>query len=366
MSRCLTSSLVNGADVVRYVTVTGRLVSLTSEDYMKLARLARDFRRAVVYATRMIAKRLDRSEVLRELRGMLNKAYGDSAYKVAKALVEGAKFNDGDPRCIEVKRLFIVSEGEASRLGNRNVRLESTDTVKIKYPYDGSWLTFRACFGEEYLPLVRELVELAKARKASYGGRIIFRSGRVYLHLSIPVELYLKHFRRGEARGNLVAGFDLNSDRINMVIVDRYGRIRDIKTAWFPEVTSHGFPRNKAKARRLEALAKLLEYAYYHGVGIVVFENLLAIKHRKYVRSPTANRKIARFAKRELLQHAIISAMKYGFKVLLTDPRGTTRSRGHDEIMRRHGLDRHAASAYLIALRGTEGYRKYNLRFQPT
>jgi hypothetical protein len=45
-------------------------------------------------------------------------------------------------------------------------------------------------------------------------------------------------------------------------------------------------------------------------------------------------------------------ALKYGFRVLLVDPRGTTSSREHGELMRRFGLDRHTASAYLIALRG--------------
>ncbi|MCD6196599.1 MAG: hypothetical protein J7J82_07440 [Staphylothermus sp.] len=319
---------------------------------MKLARLAYDFGKAVIYTTRMISKELPTNTILKEVRAMLNKAYGDSAYKIAKALVEGAKFNGGNPRHIKVKRLFIVSEGEASRRGNRNIRLENTSIVRIKYPYDGAWLTFRAFFGANYIPLVKELVELAKNKNVSYGARIVFRNGRIYLHLSIPIQLYLKHFKKREVRGDLIAGFDLNSDRINMAIIDGHGRIRDKKTVWFPEVTSHGFPRSIAKARRLEALAKLLKYAYYHGVSTVVFENLLTIKYRKYTRNPTANRKVTRFAKKEILQHAIISSIKYGFRVLLVDPKGTTHSKEHDKIMKKYGLDRHTASAYLIALKG--------------
>jgi len=49
----------------------------------------------------------------------------------------------------------------------------------------------------------------------------------------------------GVTCGNLIASFDLNSDRINMVIVDDDGKIRDVKVK-HPEVTSHGFPKNKA------------------------------------------------------------------------------------------------------------------------
>ncbi|WP_264890766.1 hypothetical protein [Vulcanisaeta souniana] len=348
----MSDDVVDATPLIKYVTVIGRLVPISSEDYMKLVRLAYDFKKAVLYATRMIAKGIDANSILRELRSMLNKAYGDSAYKVAKAIVEGCEYSNGNPRHIKIKRLFIVSDGEASRLGNRNIRLESVGVVKIKYPYDSSWLTFKALFGREYLPLVAELVELARQKRVSYGARVVFRDGRIYLHLSVPLELYLKFFRKGGAGGSLVAGFDLNSDRINMVIVDKCGRIRDTGTAWFPEVTSHGFPRNKAKTRRLEALSKLLRYAYYHGVGVVVFENLFAVKKRVFGRNRIANRKIARFAKGELLRHGLVMAMKYGFRVYLANPKGTSNSREHDEVMRRYGLDRHTASAYLIALKG--------------
>jgi predicted transposase len=75
-----------------YVTIVGKIYSASSEDYMRLVRLAWDFRRATQVATRMIARGLEENSVLRELRRMLNKAYADSAYKAAKAMVEGCIF----------------------------------------------------------------------------------------------------------------------------------------------------------------------------------------------------------------------------------------------------------------------------------
>ena len=63
---------------------------------------------------------------------------------------------------------------------------------------------------------------------------------------------------------------------------------------------------------------------------------------------------MTRFAKRQLIRCIIVIALKYGFKTLLTNPRGTTNSKEHNELMRRYGLDRHTASAYLTALRGLE------------
>jgi len=106
------------------------------------------------------------------LRRLLNKAYADSAFKPAKAIVDGCLATGGDPRKVKIRKLFIVSEGESSRFGNRNVRFEATSLVKVKYPYDGSWIILRAEFGGKYLPLLRELVELAKQKKASYNAKI--------------------------------------------------------------------------------------------------------------------------------------------------------------------------------------------------
>ncbi|MCD6301571.1 MAG: hypothetical protein J7L82_05825 [Staphylothermus sp.] len=352
MSQYQTSRIIDTSKLISYVTVVGKLTPLTPDDYMKLVRLAYEFRKAVLYATRMIAKGLNTNGILRKLRSMLNKAYGDSAYKIAKTIVKGCEFNGGNPRHIKVKKLFIISNGESSRFGNRNVRFESINIMKVKYPYDGSWIMLRAAFGRKYVSLIQDVVELTKEKKLSYGARIVFRDGRIYLHISIPIALYLQHFKRGDTSGELIAGFDLNADRINMVIVDRYGKIRDIMTRWFPEVTSHGFPKSKARTMRLEALAKLLKYAYHHSVGVVVFENLLNIKRRKFTKNPVANRKITKFAKRMLLKHGIVMAMKYGFRILQVDPKGTTHSREHNEVMKKYGLDKHTASAYIIALKG--------------
>jgi cell division inhibitor SulA len=50
------AEVVDASKLVRYVTVIGRLAPISSEDHMKLARLAHDFRRAVLVATRMVAK----------------------------------------------------------------------------------------------------------------------------------------------------------------------------------------------------------------------------------------------------------------------------------------------------------------------
>jgi len=61
--------------------------------------------------------------------------------------------------------------------------------LQVNIPWKG-WVRFRIEFGQ-YLPLVNELVEKALSREISYTAKIVFRDGKIYLHISVPIELYL-------------------------------------------------------------------------------------------------------------------------------------------------------------------------------
>ena len=57
------------------------------------------------------------------------------------------------------------------------------------------------------------------------------------------------------------------------------------------------------------------------------------------------------------MERIAIKAPLYAIEIEYVNPKGTTHSKEHDEVMKKYGLDRHTASAYLIALKGIEGYR---------
>lgn len=346
-------------ELITHVTVMARLIPETTENYMKLVRLAWSFKRTVELMTREIGNSTPMKGATKKLYHVLpNYIYLESAYKHAKLVVEGTRFNNGNPRHIHIRRLFIVSRGNKYDRGNRNVKLISEDKffrVLIKYPWDGSWIKCRALFGKKYIPILRELLELTNEKKEGYGAHIVFRGGRVELHVSVPLRLYLKYFSTPKRRGyRLTAGLDLNSDRINMVIIDSTAKIITMNTTWFPEVTQHGFHRDKARDARLKRLKELLSYARRIGVDYVAFENLFVVKKRSKVWSPSGNRKITRFAKKQLLQHGLLMTLKLGLTPILVNPKGTTHSKEHERIMQKKGLDKHMASAYIIAYKGLE------------
>ncbi|KUO80531.1 MAG: hypothetical protein AT718_02890 [Vulcanisaeta sp. JCHS_4] len=62
-----------------------------------------------------------------------------------------------------------------------------------------------------------------------------------------------------------------------------------------------------------------------------------------------------------IIERIALKAPLYSIEVKYVSPRGTTNSDEHNELMRKYRLDRHTASAYLIALRGliTNGNKHY-------
>jgi len=50
------------------------------------------------------------------------------------------------------------------------------------------------------------------------------------------------------------------------------------------------------------------------------------VKRRRFAKSKSDNRKITRFAKKQLLIHGVIKVLRLGFNVIMENPKGTTNS----------------------------------------
>jgi len=339
----------------QFVTVNGKVIF---EDKDKIVRIARAYSQVVKSAIKPLFDGKSVDELTKEFYDVLpNYVYLETALKQAKTIVDGLLEREDEKGEIihaKIKRFWFASRGNRADKGNRNVKfhiLEDHVLIKVKNPW-GKWVCGKAYFGKEYLPLLSELEELSRRKEEGYGAVISFKDHPM-IHLQIPLWLYLKHFSSPKPNGyGLVAGFDLNSDRLNVVVINKESSIVTTKTWWYSEVVSHGFPKDKAKALRLNALSQALIFLSRIGVDYVVFEDLFLVKKRKFTRSKSGNRKVSRFAKRQMLIHGVIKALRLGFNVVLVNPKGTTNSEGHDKVMREKGFDRHTASAYLIALKG--------------
>ena len=104
----------------------------------------------------------------------------------------------------------------------------------------------------------------------------------------------------------------------------------------------------------------MLKYAYYHGVNTLFVENPEVVGYLKLLWVKKGERKHKNYNYRvtifrnSIIHRIIWKAPLYGIKVQFIDPRGTTHSQLHDEVMRKYGVDKHTASAIVIAMKGLE------------
>jgi len=333
-------------------TVVGRLILNNEVSLAKLLTVMRMFRDAVELAhTLLFKKKLSEGEVKRRLTRVLSNAwYSSSAIKVAKLYREQVR--------IKLRKPLLYSVGAKIERGNRNIRLISTDRVLIKIPYANGrheWIEAKVRFGKKYLPLLQELFGngysysagiTIKLKNKGVDWRKVFRK-RLYLYLNIPASLYVKYFGKRvkvKPQNNLYAGFDFNVDRINMVIVDSYGRIRDIRNIHFPEVVNYN--RDKSRAIRQESLSKLVEYAVSHGVKYFVVEELS--------KPDNLRGRVRKWSIREYQQQIEMLVKKVGGVLIKVNPSFTSIDAIGVALSRR--IDIHTASAYLITLRGIKRY----------
>ena len=357
-----------------YITINGRLTPKSNEDYMKLCLLAYRFRQAVKHGINLVLRGVQQKEAYKELAKLLpSSIYGETAYKYAKLLVESAKEQVDDEivvNKITIMRKWIASRGGVSWRGNLNVRLTSPDTAEIlvfNHRKESRKITVNLRTPKRYKKLLERLIEKASNREVGYPARVVIKEYNFYqgnLHLYcglqvvVPYYLYLETMRRyDKPLGNHVGGVDVNVDRINLAIVDKYGRLRDTRTFWFRETISRGYKKRRAWTKIYQAIHELLQYAYHHGTSTIALENPKIIGYLRYYWIRDGDRKTKNYNyKKSIFRNKIIDTITckaplYSLKTIYVNPKGTTHSKAHGEVMKRYGLDRHTASAYLIALK---------------
>ena len=321
-------------------TIKGKL-ELGELERAKLLYTMRLFREAVEKAHHMKKKGAAEKEIRKALYWTIpNAHYCDSAYK--RALL----YANQEHLKLRKPLLFSVGKGAKRENGNRNIQIDG-ERIRIKIPRaDGKheWIEGKIKTSKKYLPILKEL------KNYSYSAGISLRDGKYYVYLSVPMELYARVGEKEKVREDAehIASFDINSDRINCVLLRKNGELIEVRNHHFPEVNSPGYPKEKARDTRLKALAELIDYAAAHGAKTFVFERL-SRKNKKDTGSKTGNRKLSRFALRELLSHAEVMVRKRGgeFKQVSAAYCSKIAKIIHHDL----GMDVHTASALVLGLR---------------
>jgi hypothetical protein len=295
-----------------------------------------------------------------------NRRYADGAVTLVMGIYESCRELGVDFRGVELGDWLMFQQSELEYPA-KSITLKpgyEFNITTIRYNGTTSRVVVKPTIPRSY----EKLLGAITTKRVGYMGRVVVRDygvrgSQLWVHgevqVTVPLDLYYEHMARHKRNsGRFVSGIDVNADRINLAIIDSIGRLIDHKTFWFSKVTARGFPKHKAWSIIGMRIHEMLDYAYNHGVKTLFLENpdilgrlkLMWIrggdrKHENY------NYKVSVF-RSTIIEKIVMKAPLYSIKVSYVNPRGTTNSTKHDELMKRYELDRHTASAYLIALKG--------------
>jgi hypothetical protein len=295
-----------------------------------------------------------------------NRRYADGVIALVRSVYESCRQLGVDFRSVELSDWLMFQQSELEYPA-RNITLKPGYEFHIT-TVDYSKNTYRDVIKPTIPKSYRLLLEKVLEERQKYTGKVVIKSYgtrkdglriRGEVQIAIPIDFYYRHMARfREPRGGLIGGVDVNVDRLNLAIIDEKGNLRDCKTFWFSEVATRGFSRRSARSTIGAKIREMLSYAYHHNVKTLFLENPGVLGKLKLLWVRSGDRKHENYNYRKavfrnsVIEMIALKAPLYNIKIKYVDPKGTTSSREHDEIMKRYGLDRHAASAYLIALRG--------------
>mgnify|MGYP000356629866 CR=1 FL=1 len=305
-----------------------------------------------------------------------NRRYVDGISTIVQASLQSAKALGADISKLELKPwLLFQSEAEPWARGNLNIQFKNYDVTKVLvFDNDKSSrkITIKPVIPKGYIKLVKTLVDKALKREVGYPARVYIRDygdklEYLYGELQVMVkyDFYIEVMKKyDKPLGNNIAGVDVNVDRLNLVVINRSGDIVWKYTTRFPHVTSRGFPRKRAWSIIGEKIHEILRNTYSHGASVIAVENPEIIGYLRYYwirngkrKTKNYNYKVSIF-RNSMIERIIWKAPLYGLKVIPINPKGTTRSKDHEYVMRKYGLDRHVASAYLIALKARRNLQR--------
>jgi len=295
-----------------------------------------------------------------------NERYADGSIALVMGIYESCRELGIDFRSVELSD-WLMFQQSWLEYPSRNISLKPNyefHITTIRYNGATSRVVVKPTVPKSY----EQLLDAIIIEHIKYIGRVVVRDygargNQLWLHgeihITVPMDVYYEHMARHKRNsGRLFGGVDVNTDRINLAIIDSTGRLIEHKTFWFSETTARDFPRRKAWGIIGMRIHELLEYAYNNGVKTLFLENPEVLGRLKlmWVRNgdrghENYNYKVSVF-RSSIIERVTMKAPLYSIRVGYVNPGGTTNSTEHDELMRKHGLDRHTTSAYLIALKG--------------
>lgn len=169
-----------------------------------------------------------------------------------------------------------------------------------------------------------------------------------YVHLTYDLETFGSELKWYEKIiSDIVAGIDINIDKIAVSILTNQGNLLESKTFY-----SHEMEYVKSNRRTNiagETAKEVINYLLQWNVGAIVLEDFKL--KQDHDTNKRFNRLVNSFAKNKLQKALIARGLKFGFKIKKVNPAYTSVI-GRFKYSKRFGLSVHEAASFVIGRRG--------------
>ncbi len=311
-------------------------------------------------------------------------------YEFSSSLLAIAKFfieESEDPYEWYVSKLPLIefsnwkmfeSRGDKYQsYGNSGIKLIEHGKARIKLfknysNYMDVEIRYKFPKSRKHRLILETLIEHAKVHESHYDARLYingFRDNKVFIQIQVAVpeeiwNLIDPSLTVQPYETDKVLGTDVNTDRINFILTDENENILDTYTLWFKNLkNTHGYRGKDLIGYFGNEIPKILiNFQERFGKYIVAVEKpeVIGFLKLKWIKigdrkSNKYNFKVSTFAS-WIIEFIEKTCQKLDIYTIKVNPKGTSSGEEHKEIMKRYGLDRHMASAYIIAKRGLWQY----------
>lgn len=271
----------------------------------------------------------------------------------------------------EIRANTLYSRGDKSKKGNLNTRMvldevENQFYLEVANPLlkkegkkNSPRLRFRVYipdkFFEEIVNIVMpNVIETPKVKAIEeyqvYSIEIRRKGNKYYVHITYDqVTFGCKLKYKEKITSDIVAGIDVNIDKIAVAILTKQGRFLESRTFYCHEMeyVSSNRRTNIAGEKAKEVIAYLLQL----NVGAFVLENLKF--KQDHDTDKRFNRLVHSFAKNKMQKAIISRGLKLGFKIKQVNPAFTSVI-GRFKYSKMYGLSVHEAASFVIGRRGLD------------
>ncbi|MFP3073917.1 MAG: hypothetical protein RXR04_02375, partial [Caldivirga sp.] len=183
-----------------------------------------------------------------------NRRYADGAVTLVMGVYESCRELSIDFRGVELSD-WLMFQQSSLEYPSRNI------TLKPNYEFHVTTVRFNGLIDRVVVKptipkIYKALLDAILTEHVKYMGRVVVRDYGVRgsqlwvrgeVHMTVPMDVYYERMARHKKNsGKLIGGVDVNTDRFNLAIIDKEGRLIDHRTFWFSEATARGFPKHSA------------------------------------------------------------------------------------------------------------------------